>query len=109
LKTRIWYIYTDWSKGNPLVIASDTELDEPGKHLRLRVRSITGRAAARKFIKNNLARELAELEYSDRIMVMPGVKVDITKDQVKEYKKYERTATIEIRKTYKPLQKCKRR
>ena len=101
-KTTLWHVY--FCAGIPhKVIVADHEIDNIRFNHRMRIRTISPNAAGRSYVRNNLARRIAEMWEEDK---NPLAWDGVTEDMVKKYRSEEKNAEIEVvKKFHRPRQK----
>jgi hypothetical protein len=92
--TTLWYVGLSGSWMDPVVLVSAKPLKEHCMEHRC-IRSITAKAAGRRFLRNNLATAMASASYETDNPFSPSY-YDLTPEMVKEHKRYEKRATVKV-------------
>ncbi len=94
-RTKLWHVYFVWEGGTPLIIVAEVEQKfNYFKHMR--IRSITGRAAARIYIRNNLAFDITAADQETDNPMSPTFGSRPRNELVKKRDHYQAKATIHV-------------
>jgi hypothetical protein len=94
-KTRLWYICSTWEKGiYPLILVSAEPIDHHG--YTMRIRTITARAAARKYIRDNLANQIAGADFETDNPFSPFGWRNLPPGAIDQRKEYRKKAIIRV-------------
>lgn len=84
-KTTLWNVYLTWDSGPVVVVSEEPFVGSYSDHMK--IRTISPNAAGRRYIRNNLAKRIAQLESEN---------YHVTKERVKLEEHYKNKAEIKV-------------